>query len=107
MTPFGENVHHFPFLSIVQDLKQITVYAKPSSYVLRLPSNKRYLGRPVIALSRIDKYDGSHGHSAAKPLETIHSFIRYIPEKHFKAMAASFHKVISKQKRPILRNFNH
>ena len=58
----------------------------------------RYLGRPVIATSRIDKYDGElvtfhyYRHESKKYVEEtisaaidfIKQFIRHIPEKHFK-----------------------
>ena len=57
----------------------------------------RYLGRPVIATSRIDKYDGEnvtfhynrheddvYVEETLPALEFIERLIRHIPEKHFK-----------------------
>ena len=75
------------------------VYAKPN---LCDPKNVikyigRYLGRPVIATSRIDNYDGDtvtfhyNRHEDNKYIEEtlpaidfIKRLIRHIPEKHFK-----------------------
>ena len=69
--------------------KGFYVYAKPSSCdpETAIKYIGRYLGRPVIATSRIDKYGGLYA-------------------RHRKT-DQQLHKVISKQKRPILRNFNH
>ena len=75
------------------------VYAKPNkckpNIVIKYIG--RYLGRPVIATSRIDKYDGDsvtfhyNRHEDDKyveetipALEFIERLIRHIPEKHFK-----------------------
>lgn len=75
------------------------VYAKPNkcnpSHVLKYIG--RYLGRPVIATSRIDHYDGDfvtfhyNRHEDNKlitekipVMEFIQRLIRHIPEKHFK-----------------------
>lgn len=75
------------------------VYAKPNKCdpktVVKYIS--RYLGRPVIATSRIDKYDGEfvtfhyNRHEDEKYVEEtlpaidfIKRLIRHIPEKHFK-----------------------
>ena len=75
------------------------VYAKPNkckpSVVMKYIG--RYLGRPVIATSRIDKYDGdmvtfhyNRHEDDALVIETIpvldfiQRLIRHIPEKHFK-----------------------
>lgn len=75
------------------------VYAKPNkckpNIVIKYIG--RYLGRPVIATSRIDKYDGNsvtfhyNRHEDNKyveetipALEFIERLIRHIPEKHFK-----------------------
>lgn len=114
--------------------KGFYVYAKPSSCdpETTIKYIGRYLGRPVIATSRIDKYDGSmvtfhyNRHEDDKYIQEtipvmdfIKRLIRHIPEKHFKMIRygglyarhrktdQQLHKVISKQKRPILRNFNH
>ena len=113
--------------------KGFYVYAKPSSCdpETAIKYIGRYLGRPVIATSRIDKYDGSmvtfhyNRHEDDKYIQEtipvmdfIKRLIRHIPEKHFKMIRygglyarhrktdQQLHKVISKQKRPILRNFN-
>ncbi len=75
------------------------VYARPSlcepKTVIKYIG--RYLGRPVIAASRIDKYDGGmvtfhyNRHEDDKYIEEtipaidfIKRLIRHIPEKHFK-----------------------
>lgn len=75
------------------------VYAKPNkckpSVIMKYIG--RYLGRPVIATSRIDKYDGDmvtfhyNRHEDNKlvietipVLDFIQRLIRHIPEKHFK-----------------------
>lgn len=75
------------------------VYAKPNlcdpKTVVKYIG--RYLGRPVIATSRIDKYDGEmvtfhyHRHGDEKYIEEtipaidfIKRLIRHIPEKYFK-----------------------
>ena len=75
------------------------VYAKPNKCEPHMVIKYigRYLGRPVIATSRIDKYDGDYvtfhynRHEDDKyveetiaALEFIERLIRHIPEKHFK-----------------------
>ena len=75
------------------------VYAKPNkcNHDQVIKYIGRYLGRPVIASSRIDKYDGNfvtfhyNRHEDDKlvyetlpVLEFIKKLIRHIPEKHFK-----------------------
>ena len=90
----------------------------------------RYLGRPVIATSRIDKYDGQNvtfhytRHEDHKTIEEcipaldfIKRLIVHIPEKHFKMLRyygiyAKHHKqekklrrCISTEKRNFLRSF--
>lgn len=75
------------------------VYAKPNHCDPKAVANYigRYLGRPVIATSRIDKYDGGfvtfhyNRHEDDKyvvetipVLEFISRLIQHIPEKHFK-----------------------
>ena len=109
------------------------VYAKPN-----LTNNKsvldyigRYLGRPVIASSRIDKYDGNfvtfhyNRHEDEKLIsETVSAWnfikklIIHIPEKHFKMIRyygiyAKKHKnshklfpLIKKEKRRFLASLN-
>ena len=79
--------------------KGFYVYAKPSSCdpETAIKYIGRYLGRPVIATSRIDKYDGSmvtfhyNRHEDDKYIQEtipvmdfIKRLIRHIPEKHFK-----------------------
>lgn len=109
------------------------VYAKPNlcnpSIVTKYIG--RYLGRPVIATSRIDSYDGDtvtfhynrHEDNAfvsetIPVMEFISRLIRHIPEKNFKMIryygiyARSFEstkkirRVISKEKHKILLSFN-
>ena len=75
------------------------VYAKPNKCDPKAVTKYigRYLGRPVIATSRIDKYDGDfvtfhyNRHEDNKyiqetipALEFIDRLIQHIPEKHFK-----------------------
>ena len=109
------------------------VYAKPNlcdpKTVVKYIG--RYLGRPVIATSRIDKYDGEmvtfhyHRHGDEKYIEEtipaidfIKRLIRHIPEKHFKMIRygglyarhreidSKLYRVISKSKHHICRSFN-
>lgn len=75
------------------------VYAKPNLCDPRIVVKYigRYLGRPVIATSRIDKYDGEmvtfhynrhedeqYIEETIPAMEFIQRLIRHIPEKHFK-----------------------
>lgn len=109
------------------------IYAKPR----KCEPNKvikyigRYLGRPVIATSRIDKYDGEtvtfhyNRHEDEKlisetipVLEFIERLIRHIPEKHFKMIRyygiyarhresdKRLNHAISKEKHKIILSFN-
>lgn len=109
------------------------VYAKPNrckpNAVIRYIG--RYLGRPVIATSRIDKYDGENvtfhynRHEdneliteTIPALEFINRLIRHIPEKHFKMIRyyglyarhrksdKKLNHAISKEKHGILFSFN-
>ena len=109
------------------------VYAKPNrckpNAVIRYIG--RYLGRPVIATSRIDKYDGENvtfhynRHEdneliteTIPALEFINRLIRHIPEKHFKMIRyyglyarhrksdKKLNHAISKEKHGILLSFN-
>ena len=75
------------------------VYAKPNRCDPKTVTKYigRYLGRPVIATSRIDKYDGEmvtfhynrhedeqYIEETIPAMEFIQRLIRHIPEKHFK-----------------------
>ena len=109
------------------------VYAKPNkcnpTTVIKYIG--RYLGRPVIATSRIDKYDGDYvtfhynRHEDDKYVEEtipatefIERLIRHIPEKHFKMIRyggiyarhrdidKNLNRAISKEKHSFLRGFN-
>ena len=75
------------------------VYAKPNKCDPKQVTKYigRYLGRPVIATSRIDKYDGdnvtfhynrhedeAYVEETLSALDFIERLIRHIPEKHFK-----------------------
>ena len=109
------------------------VYAKPNHCDPKAVAKYigRYLGRPVIATSRIDKYDGdfvtfhySRHEDDKYVVETvpvmdfISRLIRHIPEKHFKMIRYgglyarhreidhSLLRIISKEKHHIFRNFN-
>ena len=109
------------------------MYAKPNKCD---PKNVikyigRYLGRPVIATSRIDKYDGElvtfhyNRHEDEKyvvetipAMDFIKRLIRHIPEKHFKmirygclyarhrSIASKLHRTIHKSKHHFYRSFN-
>ena len=109
------------------------VYAKPNkcdpTTVVKYIG--RYLGRPVIASSRIDKYDGDsvtfhyNRHEDNKYVEEtlpvmdfIQRLIQHIPEKHFKMIRyggiyarhrdsdKKLHRAISREKQPFYKGFN-
>ena len=109
------------------------VYAKPNlcdpDTVAKYIS--RYLGRPVIATSRIDSYDGenvtfhynkhednSYVRKTIPALDFIQLLIQHIPEKHYKMtryyglyarhreVDQKLYKVIPKSKHKILLDFN-
>ena len=109
------------------------VYAKPNVCDPKAVAKYigRYLGRPVIATSRIDKYDGEmvtfhyHRHEDEKYMEEtitamdfIKRLIRHIPEKHFKMIRygglyarhrkddSKLHRAISRSKHSVYRSFN-
>lgn len=109
------------------------VYAKPNLCDPKVVSKYigRYLGRPVIASSRIDSYDGQYvtfhynRHEDEKliyetipAIDFIKRLIRHIPEKHFKMIRygglyarhrpidKNLHHAIHKSKHAILRSFN-
>ena len=97
------------------------VRAKPNPCTpdMTIKYNSRYLGRPVIAASRIDKYDGEFvtfhytRHEENKTIEEcvpaldfIKRLIIHIPEKHFKMLRyygiyAKHHKQEKKLRRCI------
>ena len=109
------------------------VYAKPSvcdpKTVVKYIG--RYLGRPVIATSRIDKYDGEmvtfhynrhedeqYVEETIPAMEFIRRLIRHIPEKHFKMIRyggiyarhreidQKLYRAVSKSKHHIYRSFH-
>lgn len=109
------------------------VYAKPNkcdpNTVVKYIG--RYLGRPVIATSRIDNYDGDYvtfhynRHEDNKYVEEtlpvmdfIQRLIQHIPEKHFKMIRygglyarhreidKKLHRAVSREKHQIYRSFN-
>ena len=109
------------------------VYAKPSQCAPKTISQYigRYLGRPVIATKRIDKYDGEmvtfhyNRHEDNKyveetipALEFMERLVQHIPEKHFKMIRyygiyarhkqadESLFRAIPKEKHEILLKFN-
>ena len=113
--------------------KGFYVYAKPNkcepSTVLKYIG--RYLGRPVIATSRIDKYDGEsvtfhynrheddqYVEETIPVLDFIKRLIRHIPDKHFKMIRygglyarhrdidKKLFRAISREKHRIYRSFN-
>ena len=109
------------------------VYAKPNKCEPNIVAKYigRYLGRPVIATSRIDAYDGdsvtfhyNRHEDDALVVETIPAtefiqrLIRHIPEKHFKMIRyyglyarhreqdKKLFRAISKEKHKVLLSFN-
>ena len=109
------------------------VYTKPNLCDPRIVVKYigRYLGRPVIATSRIDKYDGEmvtfhynrhedeqYIEETIPAMEFIQRLIRHIPEKHFKMIRyggiyarhreidSKLYRAISKSKHHIYRSFN-
>jgi predicted SnoaL-like aldol condensation-catalyzing enzyme len=108
------------------------IYAKPSlsdtNTVIKYVS--RYLGRPVIALKRIDSYDGdsvtfhynryednTYVQKTLPVLDFMRLLIQHIPEKHYKTTRyyglysrhrgknQSLYKAIPKSKHQIIRSF--
>ena len=109
------------------------VYAKPNKCDPKIVAKYigRYLGRPVIATSRIDAYDGENvtfhytRHDDDKliiktipAMEFIARLIQHIPEKHFKQIRyyglyarhresdKKIRLAIAKEKRRIFLSFN-
>ena len=109
------------------------VYAKPNKCNPKTVVKYigRYLGRPVIATSRIDNYDGEmvtfhyNRHEDDKyivesipAIDFIKRLIRHIPEKHFKMIRygglyarhrkidQKLNRAISREKHHIFRSFN-
>ena len=109
------------------------VYAKPNKCDSKVVTKyiARYLGRPVIATSRIDKYDGDfvtfhynrheddvYVEETIPVMEFIERLIRHIPEKHFKMIRygglyarnreidKSLHHAISREKHSFFLSFN-
>lgn len=109
------------------------VFAKPNLCDTKTVSQYigRYLGRPVIALSRIDSYDGEQVtfhynrhednvfvRETIPAMEFIKLLIQHIPEKHFKMIRyyglyarhrtqdKKLHKSIASEKHKILMSFN-
>ena len=108
------------------------VYAKPNLCDPKVVTKYigRYLGRPVIATSRIDRYDGDtvtfhynrhedeqYVEETLPAIDFIKRLIRHIPEKHFKMIRygglyarhrkidSKLHRVISREKHKIYRSF--
>lgn len=109
------------------------VYAKPNKCDPKtvIKYIGRYLGRPVIATSRIDKYDGDfvtfhynrheddkYVEETVPVMEFIQRLIQHIPEKHYKMIRygglyarhretdKKLHRAISREKHHIYRSFN-
>ena len=109
------------------------VYAKPNKCdpktVIKYVG--RYLGRPVIATSRIDNYDGEnvtfhynrheddqYVQETIPAIEFIQRLIRHIPEKHFKMIRygglyarhreidKKLNRAITKEKHQVYRSFH-
>ena len=116
-----------------KDKNGFYVYAKPT---LTDPSTvsqyiSRYLGRPVIGLSRIDSYDGEsvtfhynrhednvYVEKTLPAIDFIKLLIQHIPEKHFKMtryyglyarnreLDKSLNRLVPKAKHKIILDFN-
>lgn len=109
------------------------VYAKPNKCDPKIVVKYigRYLGRPVIATSRIDKYDGDfvtfhynrheddlYVEETIPVMDFINKLIQHIPEKHYKMIRyggiyarhrdndKKLHRAISREKHHIYRCFN-
>ena len=109
------------------------VYARPNKCVPKTVVKYigRYLGRPVIATSRIDKYDGDsvtfhyNRHEDDKYVEEtlpvmdfIQRLIQHIPEKHYKMIRygglyarhreidKKLYRAVPREKHRIYRSFN-
>lgn len=109
------------------------VYAKPNKCDPKTVVKYigRYLGRPVIATSRIDAYDGenvtfhynrhednAYAEETLPVMEFIRRLIRHIPEKHFKMIRygglcahhresdKKLNRAVSKEKHAFIRSFN-
>ena len=109
------------------------VYAKPNKCDPKVVTKYigRYLGRPVIATSRIDKYDGDfvtfhynrheddvYVEETIPVMEFIERLVRHIPEKHFKMIRygglyarnrvidKNLHHAISREKHYFFLSFN-
>ncbi|MCI8725750.1 MAG: transposase [Hungatella sp.] len=109
------------------------IYAKPNKCAPKTAIKYigRYLGRPVIATSRIDSYDGDfvtfhynrhedelYVQETVPVMEFIQRLIRHIPEKHYKMIRygglyarhreldKKLNRAVSRQKHSIYRSFN-
>ena len=109
------------------------VYAKPNKCDPKVVTKyiSRYLGRPVIATSRIDKYDGNfvtfhynrhednvYVEETFPVMEFIERLTRHIPEKYFKMIRygglyarnreidKALHHAISREKHSFFLSFN-
>ncbi|MDD2978741.1 MAG: transposase [Hespellia sp.] len=133
LAKLGDSFKKTKSLIYKKDKNGFYVYAKPNlcdpDTVVKYIS--RYLGRPVIASSRIDSYDGenvtfhynkhednSYVQKTLPVLDFIKLLIQHIPEKHFKMtryyglyarhreIDNSLHKAVSKSKHRIILDFN-
>ena len=129
----GDSFKAIKSLIYKKDRNGFYVYAKPNlcnpDTVVKYIG--RYLGRPVIAASRIDSYDGENvtfhynkheDNSLVRKtlpvLDFIKLLIQHIPEKHFKMTRyyglyarhretdSSLHKAVARSKHRILLDFN-
>ena len=116
-----------------KDKNGFYVYAKPNMSDPKIVTKyiSRYLGRPVIALSRIDDYDGenvtfhynkhednSFVQKTIPALDFIQLLIQHIPEKNFKMTRyygiyarhreqdKKLIKIIPKSRQPLILSFN-
>lgn len=115
-----------------KDSNGFYVYAKPNLCDTKTVTKyiSRYLGRPVIALNRIDSYDGKnvtfhyHRHEdnafvkkCIPALDFISLLIQHIPEHHYKMIRyyglyarhrnndKKLRRAIPKNRQPIIRSF--
>ena len=122
----GSNFHKIKAQCYAKHKHGFYVYAKPNKCDPKTVVNYigRYLGRPVIATSRIDKYDGesvtfhynrheddAYIEETLPAMDFIKRLIRHIPEKHFKMIRYgglyARHREIDKKLIPVISREKH
>ncbi|MCI5493245.1 MAG: transposase [Lachnospiraceae bacterium] len=130
---FWRPVHHFNYTYLRNAFRTALLDEMERNPEAVIKYIGRYLGRPVIATSRIDRYDEAsetvtfhyNRHEDDKyiqetipALDFIKRLIRHIPEKHFKMIRygglyarhrkidKNLHRAVSRTKHHVFRNFN-